>query len=76
MVKRGLSGRLFGGGTVVLNLTTGSRVVIADLGEPDEAKREVERAISESPGLVGRFNIFCFNRENHRNRIRAHRQSL
>ena len=44
-VKRGLSGRLFGGGTIVMDLTTGTKIVIADLGEPDAAKNEIERAI-------------------------------
>ncbi len=42
VVKRGLSGRLFGGGTVVLHLSTGSNVVIADLGDPDKAKMAIE----------------------------------
>lgn len=42
VVKRGLSGRLFGGGTLVLHLSTGSDVVIADLGDPDKAKAAIE----------------------------------
>ena len=45
VIKRGLSGRLFGGGTILMNLSTGSRVVIADLGNPEAAKEEIERAM-------------------------------
>ncbi len=36
-VKRGIAGRLFGGGTLVIELTTGARVAIADLSDPDAA---------------------------------------
>jgi membrane protein YdbS with pleckstrin-like domain len=46
VVKRGLSGRLFGGGTLVLHLVAENKVVIADLAEPDEAKKAVLNAIS------------------------------
>lgn len=46
VIKRGLSGRLFGGGTIVMNLTTGSRVVIADLGNPEAAKAAIEACMS------------------------------
>ena len=41
-VKRGLSGRLFGGGTLVIETTTGNRIAIADLAEPDQIKAALE----------------------------------
>ena len=41
VVKRGLSGRLFGGGTVVLHLVAENKVVIADLAEPEEAQKAI-----------------------------------
>ncbi|MFZ1813827.1 MAG: hypothetical protein WBO55_02880 [Rhizobiaceae bacterium] len=41
-VKRGLSGLVFGGGTLVLTLTTGETAVIADLSNPDGAKAAIE----------------------------------
>ena len=40
-VKRGLGGRLFGGGTVVIGLSAGGRIAIADLSRPDELAREI-----------------------------------
>jgi len=49
VVKRGLAGRLFGGGTLVLHLATGSKVVIADLGDPDKAREAVEAMIASAP---------------------------
>ncbi len=42
VVKRGLSGLVFGGGTLVMSLTTGSKMVIADLDKPEEAKAAIE----------------------------------
>lgn len=48
VVKRGLSGRLFGGGTLVLHLVAENKVVIADLAEPDAAKEAILNAISVS----------------------------
>ena len=35
-VKRGLSGRLMGGGTVLIKLTAGNQVAVADLKEPEK----------------------------------------
>jgi membrane protein YdbS with pleckstrin-like domain len=48
VVKRGLSGRLFGGGTLILHLVAENKVVIADLAEPDAAKEAILNAISKS----------------------------
>lgn len=39
-VKRGLAGRLFGGGTIVIQLTTGTKIAIADIFDPSGAKAE------------------------------------
>ena len=47
-VRKGLSGRLLGGGTVILELITEGNVVVADLDRPDEAKRIIELAIEQS----------------------------
>lgn len=46
-VKRGLSGRLFGGGTLVLSLVAEKKIVIADLAEPQKAQEAILQAISE-----------------------------
>lgn len=46
VVKRGLSGRLFGGGTLVLHLVAENKLVIADLAEPDKAKEAIINAVS------------------------------
>ncbi len=43
-VRRGLSGRLFGGGTVILDLVTEGNVIVTDLAEPDKAKAIIEAA--------------------------------
>ncbi len=45
-VRRGLSGRLFGGGTVVLRLITRQRVAITDLRSPDEAAKLINHALA------------------------------
>ena len=42
-VKRGLAGRLFGGGTLVIETTTGGRIAVADLRMPDMLAEEIER---------------------------------
>jgi len=42
-VKRGLAGRLFGGGTLVIETTTGGRIAVADLRMPDVLAEEIER---------------------------------
>ncbi|MGI9350821.1 MAG: hypothetical protein ACR2O3_04600 [Rhizobiaceae bacterium] len=43
-VRRGLSGYLFGGGTVILDLVTEGSVVVADISEPDLAKKVIDIA--------------------------------
>ena len=48
-VRRGLSGRFFGGGTLILQLVTGDRVVIADLGEPQKALEAVNVVLGVKP---------------------------
>ncbi len=49
-VRRGLSGRLFGGGTVVLDLVTGGQVAVTDLAEPELARKRIETALKgQSP---------------------------
>lgn len=35
-VKRGLAGRLMGGGTLIIHTSTGSKIAIADLKDPDK----------------------------------------
>ncbi len=47
IVKRGLSGRLFGGGTLVLYLAVENKIVIVDLAEPDAAKQAIMDAMSK-----------------------------
>jgi len=44
-VRRGLAGRLFGGGTLILQLSTGGRIVIADLAKPRDAKLAIQQMI-------------------------------
>lgn len=46
-VKRGLSGSVFGGGTLVLDVIPDSRIVVADLGEPDEAAAAIEALVAQ-----------------------------
>ncbi|MEM9278099.1 MAG: PH domain-containing protein [Pseudomonadota bacterium] len=46
-VRRGLFGRLFGGGTLIIDLVTEGSVVVADLAEPDLAKETID-AIREA----------------------------
>lgn len=46
-VRRGLAGRLFGGGTLVMVLTTGERVAVADLADPDGAKAEIDTMLDQ-----------------------------
>ena len=47
-VRRGLSGRLFGGGTVVIELVTGNTVAIADLAEPEKARAAIMEVASNA----------------------------
>lgn len=42
-VKHGLSGRVFGGGTLVMELTTGEKAAVADLSDPEGACSEIDR---------------------------------
>jgi len=44
-VRRGLAGRLFGGGTLLLQLTTGSTVSIPDLRDVQDARAMIEDII-------------------------------
>lgn len=46
LVKRGISGRLFGGGTLVVHLVAENKVVIADLAEPEQAQDAILKMIS------------------------------
>lgn len=39
-VKRGVAGSLFGGGTIVIQLTTGTQIAVADIHDPRGAKEE------------------------------------
>jgi hypothetical protein len=48
-IKRGLIGWIVGAGTLVLDLTTGERVAIADLDRPAKAKKEILEAMGELP---------------------------
>ncbi|GIL02963.1 MAG: hypothetical protein BroJett030_28620 [Alphaproteobacteria bacterium] len=45
-VKRGLSGLIFGGGTLVMDLTTGAKAAVADLADPDGARAQVEKRLA------------------------------
>ena len=47
-VKRGLSGNLFGGGTVIFKLVTGDRMAIADVGDPDAAANAVSAMLART----------------------------
>jgi membrane protein YdbS with pleckstrin-like domain len=44
-VRRGISGRLFGLGTLVLDLTSGQKVAVTDLRKPEEARDAIEAAM-------------------------------
>lgn len=46
LVKRGFSGRLFGGGTLVLQLVAENKIVIADLAEPEKAQEAILNIIA------------------------------
>lgn len=41
-VRRGLAGRIFGGGTVIIELITEGKVVVTDLAEPQMAADTIE----------------------------------
>lgn len=45
-VKRGLSGVIFGGGTLVMFLTTGEKAAVADLAEPEKARELIEKRLA------------------------------
>lgn len=44
-VKRGIAGQVLRAGTLVLQLTTGQKIAVADLGDPDSAADAIERAM-------------------------------
>ena len=46
-VRRGLAGRLFGGGTLAMRLTTGDRVYVPDLKDPEAACSELKLALGK-----------------------------
>ncbi len=48
VVKRGLAGRLFGGGTLRINLVTGQHVSISDMKEPLAAKADILAMLKEA----------------------------
>lgn len=43
IAKRGLAGRLFGGGTIILKLTTDTKIAIADLKSVDEIVQQFNK---------------------------------
>lgn len=45
-VKRGFSGRVFGGGTLVMYLTTGEKAAVADLANPEDARLQIEKRLN------------------------------
>lgn len=47
-IRRGLSGRIFGGGTLVLHLTIGEKVYVPDLSDPDGACKAARAALAKS----------------------------
>jgi len=49
-VKRGLAGRFFGGGTLMLQLSTGSTISIPDLRNVGDACRMIDAAIKNNKG--------------------------
>lgn len=46
-IRRGLSDRLFGGGTVIIELVTGGQIAIADLSDPEDARQTILQTKSE-----------------------------
>jgi len=47
VIRRGLSGRLFGGGTLVLQLPADNKVVVTDLADPEGAANAIEEAVGK-----------------------------
>ncbi|MFK5978664.1 MAG: PH domain-containing protein [Rhizobiaceae bacterium] len=47
-IRRGLSGRIFGGGTLVLHLTIGEKVYVPDLSDPDGACDAARAALANA----------------------------
>ena len=45
-VRRGIAGRILHAGTLVLDLTTGQKVAVADLRDPDRAADAIEAAMA------------------------------
>jgi membrane protein YdbS with pleckstrin-like domain len=44
-IKRGISGRMLGGGSLILTLPSERKLVISDLSKPEEAKKLISEAI-------------------------------
>jgi len=51
-VRKGISGRLFGLGTLVLHLTSGQKVAVTDLRWPEEARDAIENAMKSEVAQV------------------------
>ena len=47
--SRGLSGRLFGGGTVVMRLVTGEVIGVADIEKPQEVAAKIHKYLGGDP---------------------------
>jgi hypothetical protein len=45
-VKTGISGILFGGGTLIMDLRTGEKAVVADLSDPEAARMQIEKRLA------------------------------
>ncbi len=53
-IKQGLTGALFGGGSLLLYLTDGSNIEISNLANPNDAKKTILKAISSTKFSGGR----------------------
>ncbi|MBL4890687.1 MAG: PH domain-containing protein [Rhizobiaceae bacterium] len=47
-IRRGISGRIFGGGTLVMHLTIGEKVYVPDLSDPEGACEAARAALAKS----------------------------
>jgi len=59
-IKRGISGHVFGGGTLVMDLTTGQKAAVADLCNPKGARDAIERRMQrddDDSSLTGAFEF-------------------
>ncbi|MEC9343092.1 MAG: PH domain-containing protein [Pseudomonadota bacterium] len=59
-VKRGLSGMLFGGGTLIMDLATGEKAAIADLNDPGGARAAIEQRMPGDAGEAPPAGAFEF----------------